>query len=200
MVLVCINFFLFSQSECSFLYMGPTFIHEKVVLPEYLRARNVLQYEYIKGKLPQQMSDVISLDNEQFRKIFHKTSMCSPTAKFVKCDNVWVYAPSHCCFFSDVRINEILEWGIAPEKGTAIHLQSCSKIKHGEHDFLAPFQFSNAELLAFYERIATGHDENRKRAIAERYDTLKVISNDPSIGHENTCFHIDWTVRLFYSI
>ena len=128
--------FLFSQSESSFLYMGPTFIHEKVVLPEYLRARNVLQYEYIKGKLPQQMSDVISPDSKQFckifhnTKIFHKTSTYSPTVKFVKCDNVWVYALSHCCFFSDVRMNEILEWGIAPEN-------TSSKIKHGEHDFLA---------------------------------------------------------------
>lgn len=124
-----------------------------------------------------------------------------------------MYAPSHCSFLSDVRINEILEWGIAPEKGSAIDLESCTKEEHGEHDFLASFNFSNAELLAFYEKIARGCDEARKMAIAERYEYLKLLSDDPKIGHENTIFHcsdhpikhtnykeLDWTIRLYYSI
>ena len=203
---------IISQGESSFLYMGPAFIHEKVVLPEYFRARKVLNYDLVKDKLPKQMTDIISLDNEQFCKVFRKTSRSSPSPSFIKCNDVWVYAPSHCCFFSDVHINEMVEWGIVPEKGTAVYIQSCSKPEHGEHDFLAPFQFTNSELLAFYQSIVAGSDENRKRSIAQKYEELKTISHE-AFGHENSCFHcsghpidhvnykeLDWTIRLFYSV
>ena len=45
--------------------MGPTFIHDKVTLPNYLYARNLLDFDFIKRKLPQDMSNVISFDTAE---------------------------------------------------------------------------------------------------------------------------------------
>ena len=99
------------------------------------------------------MSDVISFDSKQYHRVFHKASECFPRCpswKIFKCDDVWVYVPSRSCFLVQVQINEIVEWGIAPKKGTTMQ-----------------FEFPNAELTAFYNRIYTGPNESRKCAIAE---------------------------------
>ena len=114
-----------------FLYFGTKFIQDKLILPEYIHGRGILDYEYIKPKLSQQMVEIMSLE---FQKAF-KTSKSFPTNRFVKCGDVWVYAPSLCCFLSDVKVNELVEWGITPEKGPAIHIEPCTKTEHGKHDF-----------------------------------------------------------------
>lgn len=101
-------FFLFSQRECSFLYMGPTFIHDKVTLPNYLCARNLLDFDFIKRKLPQDMSDVMSFDSEQYRRVFHKASECSPAAKFIKCNDVWFMLRLTAVFFP--MLGSIRSW------------------------------------------------------------------------------------------
>ena len=70
-----------------------------------------------------------------------------------------------------------------------MQLELCTKIEHGAHDFLAPFFFSNGELMAFYDRINSGPDETRRSVIAEQHQKLKSLFEDPTAGHENTCFH-----------
>ena len=181
-------------------------------LPVYLSSRDTLHFDLVRSKIPKEMCDEIVFDSEQFKKSFHKTSE-STTPKFIKCNDVWVYAPFRSSFLSDVRINEMAEWGIKPQTGQAIHVGPCNKREHANHDHLALFQFTNPELLAFYDGIINGSDEDRKLAVQERYSTLKTIAQDSTYGHENSCFHctghpmnhtnykeIDWTIRLFYSI
>ena len=195
--------------------MGSKFIEEKVTLPRYWSARNAIHYDIVESKLPEMMRDAISMDAGHFTKTFQKTSQATSSPRFEKIHNkIWVFTPSHYCFLSNVNINEIVEWGIAPQKGQPIRLQPCTNVAHGlYHDHLAPFHFTNPELLALYEDINSGHDETRKVGIQERFKALQDIWRDPSCGHENTCFHctghpinhtnykeIDWTVRLFYAI
>ena len=194
-----------------FLYLGRNFVLAKVTLPSFIGDRKSLQYTYMKNKLPVQMVDTIEMDDEQLKAVFKKSNPPDPPV-FIKVKDVWIYAPSINVSLSEVKVNQIIDWGIMPEKSSAIDLQPCKKPDHGFHDYLSPFHFENQELLGYYERIYSTTDEDRKRGIAENYRMLRKIHED-KIGHENTCFHCpghpfeysnyketDWTIRLYYAI
>ena len=157
------------------------------------------------------MVDTIEMDDEQLKAVFKKSNPPDPPV-FIKVKDVWIYAPSINVSLSEVKVNQIIDWGIMPEKSSAIDLQPCKKPDHGFHDYLSPFHFENQELLGYYERIYSATDKDRKRGIEENYRMLRKIRED-KIGHENTCFHCpghpfeysnyketDWRIRLYYAI
>lgn len=211
---ICFSFL--SQVDAEFIYLGSKFIKETVKLPSYFSCQNTLRYVTVKPKLSEIMEKYIQTDIENFESNF-KLAKTTSEEKFVKVNNakqVWVFAPRRHVNLSDIKITNIFDWGITLQKEDNVLLSECSDPEHKYHDFLAPFHFTNEELLSFYEHITRESDEERKSAISEDFQLLSRIKDEPlSSSHENTIFHCsghpieasgyketDWTVRLYYSL
>lgn len=158
------------------------------------------------------MGKYIETDVESFESNF-KLAKTISEEKFVKVNKpkqIWVYAPRCHTNLSDIKITNIFDWEITLQKEGNVLLSECNGPEHKYHDFLAPFYFTNEELLSFYQHITRESDEEQKGGISEDFQLLSCIKDHPlSNCHENAVFHCsghpieasgyreaDWMVRL----
>lgn len=79
-----------------------------------------LQHKYVKNKLPVEMVDTIEMDDKQLKVVFKKTDPSDSPVLF----KIKMSGYMHCSL-SEVKVNQIINSGIMPEKLSAIDLQPC---------------------------------------------------------------------------